>query len=463
MKTKVLSDIFYAAVSGADPYAAVKRALHVQNDLMQAGGEVYDLHEFDRVLVIGAGKAVARMALAAEEALHGRINTGLIVVKYGHTVPLRAIEQIEAAHPLPDAAGVRGTDRILEMVRGANNRTLIICLLSGGGSALLISPRAGISLAEKQKTTDLLLRAGAPIAELNAVRKHLSSVKGGRLAAAAYPAKMLTLILSDVVGDALDVIASGPTAPDRTTFADAAAIVEKYRLRRLLPQKVVDLIDRGVKGLEVETAKSMDPCFEGAGNMIIGSISLALAAARERAARSGLSPQIVTAELRGEARDAARALAQAAVRARDSLGPGERRCLLFGGETTVTVRGKGTGGRNQELALAFAVEIQGVSGITLLSAGTDGIDGPTDAAGAVVDGETAGRAREAGIDPLDYLERNDSYSFFKRFDSVTGGKTHFLTGQTGTNVMDVQIICVEKDRAHKNSNSNIEIRNNIES
>lgn len=438
-------DIFHAALTAVDPYTAVKRALRISDHRMQAGGEVYGLDQFDRVIVIGAGKAVARMALAVEELLNDRVDAGLIIVKYGHIVPLRAIEQTEAAHPLPDMAGVQATGRILEMARSANNRSLIICLLSGGGSALLVSPRPGITLDDKQKTTDLLLKAGAAIHEVNAVRKHLSSIKGGRLAEAAYPAKMLTLILSDVIGDALDVIASGPTAPDHTTFADAAAVIEKYRLRSLLPQKVVDLIDRGIKGMEPETAKSMNACFEGARNVIIGSSSLALAAAHERAAQSGLSPQIITAELRGEARDAACVLAQAAMHARDSLAPGERRCLLFGGETTVTIRGDGTGGRNQELALAFAVEIQGVPGITLLSAGTDGIDGPTDAAGAVVDGDTAGRAREAGMDPLDYLERNDSYSFFKRFDSITGGTSHFMTGQTGTNVMDLQIICIEKD------------------
>lgn len=446
MKRELMIDIFYAALSAVDPYEAVRRALMVDDNRLFAGGEVYDLKQFDRVIVIGAGKACSRMALAVEESLKDLIEGGLIIVKYGHSAALGKVDQIEASHPLPDISGVEGTERIMEMVRNADKKTLVICLLSGGGSALLVSPLPGIDLEDKQKATEIFLKAGASVSEVNTVRKHLSSVKGGRLAQAAYPATVLTLILSDVIGNAFDVIASGPTAPDSTTFQDAAAIIEKYELRRLLPGRVVSLIERGIKGEEPETAKSADACFDRTRNVIVGAIALALSAAREKAAAAGLSPEVVTAELQGEAREAAGILARTAVHARNTLIPGERRCFLFGGETTVTVGGNGLGGRNQELALAFALEIEGIPGITLLSAGTDGTDGPTDAAGAIVDGGTMKKAREYGMDPAAYLERNDSYSFFKRFDSLTGEKSHIITGPTGTNVMDLQIICVEKQK-----------------
>lgn len=443
MKRELVLDIFHAALAAADPYEAVKKAVRVEGNLLSAGGEQYDLKGFNRLIVVGAGKACARMALALEESLKETIEGGLIIVKYDHTATLQKIEQKEAGHPLPDAAGVQATGKLLELVKNADEKTLVVCLLSGGGSALLVLPAAGITLEEKQKTTEVILKAGASINELNAVRKHLSGVKGGKLAQAAYPATVLTLILSDVIGDILDVIASGPTAPDSSTFADAAAVIEKYRLMPALPERVVDLIQRGTRGREPETAKGMEPCFERTRNVIVGGIDSALAAAKSKAASTGFSPEIITSALKGEAREAARILARKALEARKNSTPGERRCLLSGGETTVTVRGNGVGGRNQELALAFAVEIDDAAGITMLSAGTDGTDGPTDAAGAIVDGATARKAREAGIDPEAYLDRNDSYSFFKRYDAVRGEKSHLVTGPTGTNVMDLQIICIE--------------------
>ena len=444
MKREEMLDIFRAALVAVDPFAAVRNAVRMQNKKLYAGGEVYDIDRYQTVLVIGAGKATARMALAVEECLNSEITADLSSVKEGHATPLRIIEQVEASHPLPNNSGLLATKRILDLVRKADEKTLIICLLSGGASALLVQPLPGLSLEEKQKTTDLLLRAGAPIEELNAVRKHLSGVKGGRLAQSAYPATILTLILSDVIGDKVDVIASGPTAPDGSTFLDAVAAIDKYAVWERLPSRVKDLIDRGVKGEESETAKSGDRSFEKTRNLIIGSLDLALAAALRKAVESGYRPQIVTAELQGEAREAARMLAGIARTKRFSSARGDRWCLLSGGETIVTVHGNGAGGRNQEFALAFALAIEGVPGISLLSAGTDGTDGPTDAAGAVVDGDTAQKARKLGIDPEFYLERNDSYTFFKRLDSVTGKKSHIVIGPTGTNVMDLQIICIEK-------------------
>mgnify|MGYP001595285524 CR=1 FL=1 len=443
MNTELLLNIFHAALSAVDPHRAVKRALRVENNALYAGGSVYSLDAFDRIFVVGAGKAASPMAAAVEDALGDKIDNGLIIVKYGHAGKLKTIEQVEAAHPIPDEAGVSGTRRLLDVVHRADEKTLVLCLLSGGGSALLVSPLPGITLEDKQKTTDLLLKAGASIGELNAVRKHLSSVKGGKLARAAFPASTVTLILSDVIGNTLDVIASGPMVPDSTTFADVSAVIEKFGLKTALPERVSAFIERGMSGQEQETAKKEESCFKNVRSVIVGDITEALAAARRKAESSGYATDLLTTELQGEARDAARMLAQTALRIQGALKLGERRCLLSGGATTVTVRGTGKGGRNQELALAFAREIAGRKGITLLSAGTDGTDGPTEAAGAVVDGTTAIKAAELGIDPEAYLENNDSHAFFGKLDALTGEKHHLITGPTGTNVMDLQIILIE--------------------
>ena len=444
MKDRHLIDIFNAAVAAVDPYHAMNRAITIEHNCLHAAGAAYELDIFDRILVVGAGKATARMALAIEGALGDRITEGLIVVKEGHTAPLKIIKQVEASHPVPNEAGVEGTKRIVELVRAADEKTLVICLLSGGASALLVAPMNGLTLNDKQEVTALLLQAGASIGELNAVRKHLSAVKGGRFAKAACPAQVVTMVLSDVIGDRLDVIASGPTARDSTTFADAIAVIEKYGLKEKIPIRVLSFLERGMEGQEPETVKSGDSCLHKTRNVIIGGITQALSAATEKARQLGFAPEVITGELQGEARDAARFLAAAAFRAHDALRPGELRCLLSGGETTVTVKGNGKGGRNQELALAFALEIEGLEGVSLLSAGTDGTDGPTDAAGAIVEGGTASRARALGIDPVQYLDYNDSYMFFQRFDELSGNKSHVITGPTGTNVMDLQIMMLEK-------------------
>ncbi len=442
MNSHILMDIFRAALAAVEPSHAVQRALRVEKNRLHAGGGEYSLDGFSRVLVVGAGKAAAGMAMAVEEILGDRISGGVIVVKDGHSGPLRAISQVEASHPVPDERGVEGTRKVLQFVRSAGGDTLVLCLLSGGGSALLVAPERGITLADKRETTDLLLRAGASINELNAVRKHLSSVKGGRLAETAAPATVLTLILSDVIGDRLDVIASGPTAPDSTTFGNALAVIERYGLEHKIPKQVREHLEQGVQGAIPETVKAGDPCLSKTRNVVIGGNGQALAAAREKAKKLGLEAEIITAALQGEARDAAVRLARTARETKARLKPGERRCLLAGGETTVTVRGTGKGGRNQELALAFALEIAGTEGITLLSAGTDGTDGPTDAAGALVDGMTVPKARERGLEPSGFLENNDSYAFFHAFDERRGETIHVKTGPTGTNVMDLQIILV---------------------
>jgi hydroxypyruvate reductase len=442
--SKTLADIFNAALAAVDPYSAMLKAVKVDGDQLHIAGAKYDLAMFDRIIVVGAGKATARMALAIESLLGEKINSGLIVVKDGHTAPLSIIEQVESSHPVPGEAGVAGTKRILEMARAADEKTLFICLISGGASALLVAPAYGLTLQDKQETTRLLLNAGASITELNAVRKHLSMVKGGQLAQAAYPAQVVTLILSDVIGDPLDVIASGPTAPDDSTFADAWVVITKYGLQKKLPPGVADYLQRGIAGQVAETVKGHDPCLDKTHNIIIASIHQAMTAAQEKSAQVGFVTKTISETLQGEAREAARFLAQAARAELAAMKQNERRCLLSGGETTVTVRGTGKGGRNQEFALAFALEIEGCQGVTLLSAGTDGTDGPTDAAGAMVDGRTAAWARSLGIDPLSHLDNNDSYAFFQQFDAATGAYSHFKTGATGTNVMDIQIVLLHK-------------------
>jgi glycerate 2-kinase len=441
---EVLSGIFDAALAAADPCQAVLNAVRVDGDSLLAGGARYDLASFERIVVVGAGKATARMAQAAETLLGSRISAGLIVVKDGHTGPLKIIEQVEASHPVPNQAGIAGTQRLLQLVRDADEKTLVLCLLSGGASALLVAPVDHLTLQDKQHTTQLLLNAGASINELNAVRKHLSAVKGGGLARAAYPAQLLTLIVSDVIGDPLDVIGSGPTSADVSTYAEAAAVIEKYGLQQRLPPRVAEHLRRGRAGQQPETVKAGDPCLATTRNVIVAGIRQALAAAEIKAEQLGFATVMISAELQGEARDAAAFLAQSARGELGTMQAGERRCLLSGGETTVTVRGNGMGGRNQELALAFALETEGWDGVSLLSAGTDGSDGPNDAAGAVVDGTTAARARSLDIDPAAYLGNNDSYTFFRELDAAAGTHSHFKTGPTGTNVMDIQILLLAK-------------------
>lgn len=452
LKNSELIDIFNAALAAVDPYRAVFNAVRLEKNCLHLDSAIYDLSKYKRIVVTGAGKATARMAMAIETLLGERISAGLVIVKESHRADLKIIRQLEAAHPLPNQAGMDGTHQILEMAQLADEETLFICLFSGGASALLVAPVAGVTLADKQVATSLLQKAGANIGELNAVRKHLSAVKGGRLAQAAFPAQIVTLILSDVIGDPLDVIASGPTAQDGSTFAEAWAVLEKYRLQGKIPPRVARHIQQGMAGEVSETVKQDDACLPKVHNIIVGNILLALHAAKEKATQLGMQTEIIQTDVQGEARAAARFLALTARSAltwaaRTALGrmqPQERRCLLSGGETTVSVTGSGMGGRNQELALAFALEIEGLAGVSLLSAGTDGSDGPNDAAGALVNGSTAAQARRLGIEPAQYLADNDAYHFFRQFDAGSGEHTHLITGPTGTNVMDIQIMLLEE-------------------
>ncbi len=435
---EVLTQIFYSALSAVDPYESVR----VRADLVISA---YNAGEYNRLLLIALGKAACPMAKGLLEAAADIVSAGIVITKYGHSAGFGFPDRIrvfEAGHPIPDTNGFAATMEAVKMAGEANSHTMTVCLISGGGSALFLAPFAGITLPEKQEVTRLLLNAGANIDEMNRVRKHLSLVKGGRLAEIIYPGATLSLILSDVIGDHLDVIASGPTAPDNTTYRDAYDVITRYRLENRVPQTVLDLLTRGIAGELTETPKPGSPVFEKVKNVLVGNNGKATKAAREKAEDLNLATTIVSNEVQGEARDIAESLAEEALRIRGGLSSSDRLiCRISGGETTVIVTGNGKGGRNMELALAFAMAIDGVDGITLLSAGTDGTDGPTDAAGAIVDGQTISVAKAKGLDPEEYLNNNDSYSFFKDIDGL------FKTGPTGTNVMDLQIIIIEPPEA----------------
>jgi len=410
--------IFRAALAAADPEAAVTRYLTA----LKVSG-------FRNIYVVGAGKAGASMARAAERVLRRRITAGLVNVKDGHTVKLRHIELNECGHPVPDARGVLGAERIAAIASSAQHDDLVVCLISGGASALLPAPAPPITLEEKQSVTRLLLASGANIHEINTVRKHISRIKGGQLARLAAPARVESLLLSDVIGDDLDVIGSGPTAPDASTFADAAAILQKYGITARAPATVRERLARA----EPETPKPGDPLFRRVRNTVIGSNRLALDAAARRARELGYRTLVLASEIEGETREIARmhaAIARQVVRAGQPARPPA--CIVTGGETTVTLKGDGLGGRNQEFVLAAAIDIDGLPGTVVFSAGTDGSDGPTDAAGAIADGDTLRRNPDA----RKYLDANDSYHYFDPLGDLV------KTGPTNTNVMDVRLILV---------------------
>jgi hydroxypyruvate reductase len=430
-------EIFAAGVRSADPFEAVKRHVEITDGILRADGRNYDLAAIANIFVIGCGKAAARMALALQEIIGARITGGVVVVKYGHGVLLEKIKVVEAGHPIPDRAGFDGARQVIDLVSRAGVADLILFVISGGGSALLPMPAEGLTLEDKQQTTQTLLASGATIQEVNALRKHLSRLKGGRLAELAYPASTVALVLSDVVGDRLDAIASGPTVGDATTFEDCLEIVRRYDLGGKIPVKVLDLLERGARGGAAETPKPSAAPFQKVQNIIVGSNRTALAAAQQRAASLGYQTQVLTSSIEGESRIVASshcARIKEMLR-RDQL-PRQPVCLISGGETTVTLRGDGLGGRNQEFAVAAAIEIAELDNVVVLSAGTDGTDGPTDAAGAIVDGTTVERGRAQGLNPHEFLARNDSYHFLQ----ATGDL--LITGPTLTNVMDLQVILV---------------------
>jgi hydroxypyruvate reductase len=425
MKTNLRRDalaIFKAGVAAANPAAMVEAALRRRRDL----------DHFERIFVVGAGKAGGTMARAAERVLGRRIAAGCVAVKDGDPAKSRRIDLRPSGHPVPDERGVAAAARITELCAAAGATDLVVCLLSGGASALLPAPAPPVTLAEKQETTKLLLACGANIHQINTVRKHISTLKGGHMAKLAAPARVVSLILSDVVGDQLDVIGSGPSAPDESTFADALAVLDLYDLRARVPASVREKLENC--RTEDETPKPGDPLFARVENVIVGSNQKSLEAAAAKARALGYRTMILASTIEGETRDVARMHAAIARQIRLSGQPlRPPACVISGGETTVTIRGAGKGGRNQEFALAAAIDIAGLRDTLILSAGTDGTDGPTDAAGAMADGDTC---RRSTVDPAQALAVNDSYSFFGKLGDLV------MTGSTGTNVMDLHLLLV---------------------
>jgi len=430
-----------AALDAVDPAQAVQRAVCRQGNQLTVGEWSYDLDEYDRVLVVGGGKAGTPMVRALTEILGDRLTGGWVNVKQGHVEGASQTGPVtihEARHPIPDEAGRQGAAQILDLVSRAGERDLIFCVISGGGSALLPLPVEGITLRDLQALTDALLRCGATINEINTVRKHCSQIKGGQLARAAFPATVVALVLSDVVGNPLDVIASGPTVPDTSTFADAQAILAKYDLLASVPASIVSRLQDGLEGRVPETSKPDDPAFERTATVIVGSNAIAAQAVRDAAQEMGYHTMLLSTYLEGEAREVAKVIAAIGKSLLVEGWPLPRpACLIAGGETTVTVRGEGKGGRNQELALSAAIALEGWPDVTIVALATDGTDGPTDAAGAIVCGDTVRRARQKGLAAADYLARNDAYAFFDGLGDL------IRTGPTNTNVNDLTIILVD--------------------
>ncbi len=431
--------IFLHAVQAADPKNVLSSQVSVSGHSLRIGKCKFPLLKYERVWVAGAGKASAAMAVHLEKLLGSKIAGGVVNVKYGHGQKLKKIRVQEAGHPLPDEQGQAGAREMVRLLTGLGENDLVIFLISGGGSALLPYPAEGITLEEKQAVTNLLLGSGATIQEINTVRKHLSRVKGGGVAKIAYPATLVSLILSDVIGDPLDAIASGPTVPDPTTFEDGLRILNRYDLGGKIPPSVAAHLREGAEGKKEETLKEGDPVFAKVHNCVIGNSLLAMEAARKAARDLGYRTLLLSSMVEGEAREVAKvhsAISKEVLVSENPVSPPA--CIISGGETTVTLKGKGKGGRNQEFALSAALEIAGWEDILILSGGTDGTDGPTDAAGAFADGRTWIRGRTMGLDAWSFLKENDSYSFFRQLGDL------LITGPTGTNVMDLQIVLVRK-------------------
>ena len=438
-----LTRIYQACVARVDPYrmlierVKVDRHLHVR---METEEVRVDLADIRRIVVVGGGKAAAPMARAMEELLGERLSDGVIAIKPGHSTALKRIRSIEAGHPVPNDGSVHAGREILRVCDEADAHTLVIGLYSGGGSALMAAPVAGVSLEDKQEVTRLLLGCGATIQEVNAVRKHLSAIKGGRLAARTSPARSLNLFLSDVVGDRLDTIASGQTTWDQTTFAEAGGVLRRYGIMARVPPAVRAEIEAGEQGQRPETPKQAAPELQSVHNVLIGTLRAGLVAAADTARALGYQTTLLSARITGEAREVARFyLGMALDLANQPLQFQRPACIIAGGETTVTLTGDGKGGRNQEMALAFVAGLgeerpDAIQEVYFLSAATDGNDGPTDAAGAFADSALLEAGRQAGLDPWDYLARSDSYHYFQQLDGL------LRPGPTNTNVCDLQII-----------------------
>ncbi len=428
------------ALKAADAKKIIESKVGLKDGVLKIGLQKFDLNKFRHIFVVGGGKASGKMAEALESIVGDQISSGIVNIPYMRARAhgksrTRKIRLQEASHPIPDEAGIRGTREMLSLADEAGRNDLVICLVSGGGSSLMTLPRGEITLSDKRLVTNALLKCGAAISEVNAVRKHISDFKGGWLAEKASPATVVNLILSDVIGDPLDSIASGPTVPDSTTFSDAVAVLRRYRLWNTLPETVKTVLDDGAKGLIAETPKKGNRIFRNVHSFVVGNNRTASLAACDKLRSVNLSQLLLTSFLEGEARHVGTMLASIAKEIGVSGSPIQKPCgVVAGGETTVTVVGDGKGGRNQEVALSAALKISGLDGVAVASLSTDGIDGPTEAAGAIVDGNTLACSQQCGLDAEKFLDNNDSYSFFLKLDDAV------FTGLTETNVNDVSII-----------------------
>ncbi|MBH0208410.1 MAG: glycerate kinase [Nitrospira sp.] len=430
----LLRKLLTAGLTAADPYLALLKSVSLDGASLRVGRRTFELSRIRRVIAVGAGKASARMAQALEVILEERLDDGLVIVKTGHTFPTRRTTVLEAGHPIPNRAGLVATQRLLRLVQSLTPQDLLIVLLSGGASSLLPAPVSGVTLSDKQRTTKLLLRCGATINEINIVRKHLSLIKGGRLVASTR-ARIITLVLSDVIGDDLGSIGSGPSAADPSTFAEAIAVLQQYKILTAVPPAVRRYLLRGQKGDVPETLKPGSPRERSVHHHLIGSNRIMLEAVARAARKEGLFTDLRSSPITGEARVAAKRLGDLGKELRTGHGRVRRRfCVVGGGETTVTVTGQGVGGRAQEFAAAAAFEISGLSNTWVVALGSDGTDGPTDVAGALVSGETVSRANRLKVDLHASLKRHNTYPALKKLGC------HIHTGPTGTNVNDLYLI-----------------------
>ena len=425
--------ILNAAIDAVKPSKLIKNQIMLKDNILQIKKQQTDLSQFENIYIIGAGKASAFMAQSLEDILQNRVTSGAVVVKYDHGAPCQKVKIFEGGHPIIDENSLAGTAQILNLVQQAGEKDLVLCLVSGGGSALLEKLSEGISLPDLQKTFNLLLGCGAAIEEINIVRKHLSLVKGGQLARAIAPATCITLIISDVIGDPVESIASGPTAADPTTFQDTWQVIEKYQLTKQLPEALKNYLQRGKEGKIPETLKPGDSIFHKTDNIVLGNNFLALQTGEQTAKELGYNTVILTSQIQGEAREIGKAAASIISEVIASGHPVQRpACFLIGGETTVTLRGEGKGGRNQELVHSALISLKNVTHpYVLISCGTDGTDGPTDAAGGIITHEMWEKAKTLNLKPQEYLDRNDAYHFLEKIDGL------IKTGPTGTNVMDI--------------------------
>ena len=435
-----ICQVIAAAINSADAGLAIKTHVSLDADQLNISYTSYDLNEYKRVFIIGAGKAAAPMAKAIYEVVGKRITSGAVITKDGYlgsssTIHEKQVKIYEAAHPIPDQRNLDASSKVISLIRILKSDDLVICLFSGGGSSLMIMPPQGISLKNIQDTTASLLKCGATIYEINTIRKHLDDLKGGGLAKLLFPASVITFVLSDVVGDSLDMIASGPTVADPTTYEDAWAILNKYQILDQIPSEIRSHISLGMAKIIPETLKPADPILDKVKNIMVGNNTQTALAAIQAAKTIGFNTKLLTTSLHGEASQMGQSLSESALTLLTSpthmLRPA---CLIAGGETTVTIKGSGKGGRNQELALGAVKSLSGGDQIILISLATDGGDGPTDAAGAVASNQTYSLGSAMGLYPLDYLDRNDSYHYFEPLGDL------IKTGPTLTNVNDLVFI-----------------------